>query len=200
MYFWCLQFPQKANENKWTWGKLAHAFKSKHKRLSSWKGEEKEEIFFKRATVNRGTKLKSNFFVLFLRELKTLKRHFEINWPLVPALPAARALALVGCLVVAGGGTIQLWDALLKRSLLSPPPFMSTTFCACFWKHASYTLVSRCRYGCMSNSLLCRRRQRRRRGRGALVWLLTRCAIVTILEYIRRRHTRWVIVPHDTAL
>ena len=42
--------------------------------------------------------------------------------------------------------------ALLKRSLLSPPPFMSTTFCACFWKHASYTLVSWCRYGCMSLS------------------------------------------------
>ena len=134
MYFWCLQFPQKANENKWTWGKLAHAFKSKHKRLSSWKGEEKEEIFFKRATVNRGTKLKSNFFVLFLRELKTLKRHFEINWPLVPALPAARALALVGCLVVAGGGTIQLWDALLcpDSQLL-------------FWKDLFFLLLLSCR-------------------------------------------------------
>ena len=54
--------------------------------------------------------------------------------------------------------------ALLKRSLLSPPPFMSTTFCACFWKHASYTLVSWCRYGCMSNSLLCRRHRRRATG------------------------------------
>ena len=58
--------------------------------------------------------------------------------------------------------------ALLKRSLLSPPPFMSTTFCACFWKHASFSgssyprrycthtvasleTVSWCRYGCMSS-------------------------------------------------
>ena len=43
--------------------------------------------FFQKTNENKSTwgiiVVKSNFFVRFLEELKTTKRHFEINWPLV---------------------------------------------------------------------------------------------------------------------
>ena len=89
-------------------------------------------------------------FVRFLGELKTLKRHFEINWPLKPNLASLTAL-LWACLCC--------WTTVPKtiKKILLRSPYLPSFSTKCSWE----TQVLGCTNLCFKR--LIQNRQRRRR-------------------------------------
>ena len=78
MSFWCLQFSQKTNKNNSSW-------------VTVVKVRQNRNDFFKPTFLPKNKPTNSSLhcgtsnrivFVRFLGELKSPKRHFEINWPL----------------------------------------------------------------------------------------------------------------------
>ena len=89
-------------------------------------------------------------FIRFLGELKTLKRHFEINWPLKPNLASLTAL-LWACLCC--------WTTVPKtiKKILLRSPYLPSFSTKCSWE----TQVLGCTNLCFKR--LIQNRQRRRR-------------------------------------